>query len=195
MMRARLLIPTLLAAVANCASVQTTSQSLPGAAPKHYTKLLVFANTADLALKVRAESSFVRAAVDAGVEIVPAHALFLTGRAYADSVVLRTLRENNFAGVLILADATTDAPTVTASALAIPTPYGTSVTAHQNARQDVFTIVSRVVDMTDAQPIWSGSTRVERRGASDGALFDGLAKDVVQKLVESGVLGGAPTTP
>jgi hypothetical protein len=187
-MRAINLAATLSAYLIACASVNTTSQSLPGAAPKHYAKLLVSAATADLGLKVRTESTFVRAGVAAGVVLVPEHTFFLPGRAYADSTARRMLREADFAGVLLLADATTDAPTVMATAVATPTPYGTVVSASRDVRQDAFTIVSRVLDVADSQPIWVGSTRLERRGASDGQLFDGLARDVVSKLVASGVL-------
>ena len=181
----------ILAGVA-CASVNTTSQSLPGAAPKHYAKLLVSANTSDLALKLQTESTFVRAGIEAGAVLVPAHTMFLPGRTYADSTIMRILRDAAIAGILVLVDATVDAPTVKVSAIATPTPYGTVVNASGKVRQDAFTIVSRVVDVADNQPVWVGSTRLKRHGARDNQLFDGLAHDVVAKLIASGVVLSAP---
>lgn len=180
-----------LLATVSCASVNTTSQSLPGATPKHYAKLLVSAMTPDLGLKVRTESTFVRAGIAAGIVLVPAHSIFLPGRAYHDSTAFRLLRDADIAGILILTDATTDAPTITVSALATPTQYGTIVSASKDTRRDAFTIVSRVIDVGDNQPVWVGSTRVERRGATDGQLFDAFAKDVVAKLVAGGVVVAA----
>lgn len=190
-MRNSLLVHSVLLAAVGCASIKTTSQSLPGATPKHYAKLLVTAMTADLGLKVRTESTFVRAGVVAGVVLVPAHSVFLPGRTYADSAAMRMLRDAHVSGILMLADATTDAPTVSVHALATPTQYGTVVSASKDVRQDAFTIVSRVIDVTDNQPVWVGSTRIERRGAGDSQLFDGLAKDVVAKLVAGGVVAAA----
>jgi hypothetical protein len=190
------------AALTACASVHTTSQSLPDAAPRHYEHIAVVASTADPRVKVAAESSFVRAGNVAGVSITPGHALFLPGRATTDSEFLGALRRHGITAVLLLSDATTDAPTVTASGAAVPLCVHwttghcdqSMTTGHSSAtsRQDKFTITSHLIDMADGQPVWVGSTRLVRNGATDGNLFAGLAKDVVAPLVQSGAVAVTP---
>lgn len=188
-----------------CASVKTTSQALPGVAPKQYHTLLVAAVTNDLQLRQQAESSFVRAGVRAGVKIIPYHAVFLPGRQYTDSEFVDELHRRDISGVLILRDATTEAPTVRRFAIAIPLcakavgnqcVQGTTViTGGESVSQDEFTISSQVVDVDSEEPIWVGSTKVTRNGASTGGMLKGLANDVVASLVKAGIVQASLPSP
>lgn len=198
MTTSRALATALCAVLGGCASIKTTSQSLPGAVPPGFRQLLVAAITPDLPLRLAAESAFVRAATTAGVQVVAYHDLFLVGGTYADAEILAALRERNIPAILVVTDATTDAPTVSAQALAIPLCYAyvggrcisgsTVVAASSQARQDNFTILSQVFELDGTGPIWIGSTRIQRQGATDRALISGLAKDVVATLMSSGIL-------
>jgi hypothetical protein len=156
------------------------------------------AATSDLRLRIAAESSFVRAGRRAGVEMIPWHSLFFAGRTLSDSEMVRTLQARQIPAVLLLTDATTDAPTVIASAKSSTsctfstdgrcTSISSSGEANQETRQDKFSINSRVLAIPSEAAVWIGATRIERYVASDKFLIDALARDVVKTLVAGGVV-------
>lgn len=181
-----------------CASMKTTSQSTPGAPPAHYERILVAAVTSNLRLRIAAESSFVRAGRRAGVDVIPYHAIFLPGQQLSEEQIARDLTARGIGAVLILRDNTTDPPTRTASAAVVPLcsmsvggkcVQGTTVvTGSTSSSQDKFTIASEVVDVQSGQPVWVGSTRAQRNGATDGGLFSSLGRNVIETLAKGGVV-------
>ena len=185
-----------------CAIVNTTSQRAPGIAPRDYARVLVAAATPDLRLRQQVESIMVRSAGVATVDFLPYYKVFLPGEQYADSVFLREIREKNIAAILILADATADAPTVTASVTAIPLCYvwvgarcaqqGAFIASRTGTRQDNFTIASALFDVDSARVVWIGSTRINRNGATDSDMIWSFADNVVTALGRDGVLRGRP---
>lgn len=187
-----------IASLACAATINTTSQAALGEAPKHYPRLAVMAGTSDMRLRIKAESSFVRAARKAGIEMVPWHSLFFAGRTLSDSEMVRTLQAHQIPAVLLLTDATTDAPTVIASAKSNAsctftsngrcTDISSSGEASQETRQDKFSINSRVVAIPSEATVWMGATRIVRLIATDDVLIDRLARDVVRTLVVDGVV-------
>lgn len=187
-----------LAQLGCAATVRTTFQAEPGAPPKHYARLAVLAVGSDLRLRIAAESSFVRAGLDAGAELIPWHTLFFAGRVLSDSEIARTMRQHQIPAVLLIADATTDAPTLVASARADASGGSSTARATQRVVQDKFTFASRVIDIADEQPVWVGATRIERqfRGYdTDEDLVNGLARDVVRSLVLGGVVQATASLP
>src|SRR5690606_25132857 len=103
-----------------CASVRTTSQLDPSAAPPLLRQVLVVAPHEDLQLQQEVERQVVAAGSGEGVALKAYHQVFLPGRQYDPDVVLRTLQEQGVEGLLILRDATTAGPTTRATFMAIP---------------------------------------------------------------------------
>jgi hypothetical protein len=68
----------------------------------------------------------------------------------------------------------------------------TVAVGNQMVRQDKFTIRARLFDLATTEPVWVSSTRVQRNGATDNALFDSLAKDVLRVLSQDGVVRSTP---
>jgi hypothetical protein len=190
-----------LALPAGCASVTTTSQVDPAAPPTGYARLLVFAPGLDLDQQQRTEQSVVAAATAAGIDIVAYHSVFLPGREYAPEPVLAMLDSMSIGGVLFLRDETTAPATVTTSAMAIPAcgSAGSSggicipgssgmVIANSRTQQNEFTIAGTVLDAGDWRVVWISTTRIERKGASDDNVGKALAEDLVEALLNDGVV-------
>lgn len=170
----------------------------PGQPPTRYARVLVAAVTPDLRLRQLAESSFVRAADAAAFELVPYHAVFMPGQQYSPAALTAEMTRRGISAILIVEDVTTDAPSVSTSATAIPLCYksvagrciegATVVTGSRHFQQDKFSIRSQVFDVEKATLVWAASTRIERNGATDADLLSGLARDVVQRMVLEGVV-------
>jgi hypothetical protein len=130
--------------------------------------------------------------------VVAYHNVFFLGREYTDDEFSAELARRGIPAILVVTDATTDAPTVTAHAAAIPICYrrvggvcvsgSTVVTSGQRVSQNNFTIASQVLDLASAEVLWVGSTRIKRQGATDRQLLTGMARDVLKSLVRDGVL-------
>jgi hypothetical protein len=172
-----------------CASIQTTSQSLPGVEPPGFSRVMVAAPLGDLDLRTSVELSVARTGAAMGVEVVPYHDVFLIGREYPLDDVMTELDRLGIDGMLFINDATQDPPTITSHARAVPLATGdVVVTGAQGTRQDRFTIVTQAFALSDEEQVWFGSTRVLRRGATDGMLISGFAKDLMRTLLDDGVI-------
>lgn len=188
----RAFVITLIASVTagtGCASIQTTSQSLPGVDPPGFARVMVAAPLGDLDLRTSVERAVADAGADLGVDLVPYHEVFLIGREYPLEDVVAELDRLGIQGMLFIFDATQDPPTITSRARAVPMATGdVVVTGAQGTRQDRFTIVTQAFALGEEEQVWLGSTRVQRRGATDGMLISGFAKDLIGTLIDDGVL-------
>lgn len=132
------------AVATGCASIQTTSQSLPDVAPPSFARVLVAAPLGDLDLRTSVEAAVASEGTGVGIELIPYHEVFLVGREYPVEDMLSELDARGIEGMLLISDATQDPPTITSRARAVPMVTGeVVVTGAQGTRQDRFTIVTR----------------------------------------------------
>ena len=204
-MRKPLITLSLIVTSTACAAVHTTSQARADVAPAHYSRVLVFAQTADLRSRIRAESSFVRAGRASGVDVMPSSALFLSGDTPSEAEIDAEMRSHHIAAVLFLTE-TAVAPTTIATPSATATgtqtcgfwalngqcaEYNTSVSVQQQEPvqyQNRFQIESQLFDVTDGRIAWVGSTQLKRFALTTGQMVDKLADDVVATLVRQGIV-------
>lgn len=191
-----LAVVMLLFAGPGCASIQTTSQTLPGATPQ-FARVMVAAPLGDLSLRTDVETGLRRMGNRLGVDIIPYHEVFLIGRQYPVSEVLDELETRGVDAILFINDATQDPPTVVSRTTAVPMATGEVVARGvQYTRRTSFTIVSQLFDLADEEQAWLGSTRIEQNWEPLDALILGFAEELLNTLIEDGVLqpgSGAPS--